>query len=94
MIEEQNETLYDPRKNPKRGVRIKPLPRIVQPAFRRFCAEVRVYAQSQVSTWKLAKREYADLPFVHTNLVYWQSVVKFINHLEYLGTSNDPARHP
>lgn len=84
---------YDPRRNPRRGVRVKPLPRSMHREFRRFCADLAVLARSHQSTWRLARRDAADEPIVDANLIYWESVIKFLSYLEYLGTTND-TREP
>lgn len=81
----------DPRSRPHRGVRVKPLPRIMHPIFRRFVADLDKLAQSHLSTWKLAERSCGEFPQVNANLIYWSSVRRFLNHLEYLGTTNDPG---
>lgn len=89
---ETGEPIYDPRSNPRRGVRVKPLPRFAHPAFRRLCSDVRVLIQSHLSTWKLADREIHDDKIIHANLIYWSSALRFVNHIEYLGTSNATTR--
>ena len=79
----------DPRSYPDRGVRIKPMPRIMHRAYRRFVRDVSFYVRSHISTWKLANREIHEDRIIQANLIYWESVLKFLDHLEYLGTSND-----
>lgn len=83
---------YDPRANPERGVRIEPLPVECHPAFRRFVESVVWLIQSHTSTWQHAKLTNPNEPMIDANLVYWYSCRRFMNYLEYLGTSNDPAK--
>lgn len=68
-----------------RGVRVSPLPAHMLPAFARFCRELQRHAQSHYSTWRTALT-YSDDPTVHANAIYWRSVVRYLNTLEYLGT--------
>lgn len=83
---------YDARARPKRGVHVKGLPFHMLPEFRVFCSELRTHAQSHISTWRLAKRE-VDHDIVDKQLAYWRSALKYINTIEYLGTTaNDPSR--
>ena len=81
---------YDARRDPRRGVRIRPLPRHQHREFRRLCADVTMYIQSQLSTWRLAARGGADGPIVQAQLVYWSSALRWMQHLEYLATHHDP----
>jgi hypothetical protein len=81
---------YDARRNPRRGVKVPPLPRHVHSEFRRFCDGLRTHAQSHLSTWTLAK-SYGDDVMTRGQTAYWRAVLKYINYIEYLGTTN--ARH-
>jgi hypothetical protein len=74
-----------------RGVRVSPLPRFMHGEFSRFCQELRCHAQSHYATWRTAIG-YSDHGVVHANAIYWRSIVKYINHLEYLGTHGDDPR--
>ena len=85
---------YDVRRNPRRGVRIHPLPRGHHREFRRLCAESIVYIQSQLSTWHLAARDTPDHAFVQGQLVYWSAALRWMRHLEYFATHNAPPRNP
>lgn len=85
---------YDARRNPRRGVRVNPLPRHMHREFTRFMAESRLYLQSQLSTWKLAARELPDEPYVQAQLVYWSAALRWMNQLEYLGTTNGTRDRP
>lgn len=89
---------YDVRSQPQRGVRVHRLPRYAIPAFKRLCGELRTHAQSHYSTWRWAASE-SDSHTVHANAIYWRSVIKYLSHLEYLGTNgiqhtNRDARPP
>ena len=82
---------YDARANPNRGVRVHPMPKMTHRRFKRFLREMDALCQSHQSTWRLAMREKCDEATVNVNLLYWTAARKFINLLEYLGTTNDPA---
>jgi len=58
--------------------------------FARFVAELRGHAQSHYGTWRAALR-YSDGRTVHANAIYWRSVLKYLNTLEYLGTHGNDA---
>jgi hypothetical protein len=81
------EPLYDIRRNPRRGVRVKPLPKYVHDEFRQFCDGLRQHAQSHLSTVRLAKAS-AENQWVICQSVYWHNCLKYINTIEYLGTAN------
>lgn len=81
---------YDARRRPRRGVRVKPLPRHMHREFRRLCADSTTYIRSQISTWKLADRTVFDEPIIQANLIYWTSALRWMSHLEYFGTHHDP----
>lgn len=84
----------DVRKNPCRGVRIKPLPKHMHDDFRAFCDALRMHAQSHLSTIKLAEKDDIN-DWVICQSVYWRSCLKYINTIEYLGTINAKSRrHP
>jgi hypothetical protein len=82
---------YDIRKNPCRGVRVPPLPRHVHHDFRRFCDGLRAHAQSHLSTITLARSSHENA-WTRGELAYWRSCLKYINTLEYLGTTNGKHR--
>lgn len=69
-----------------------PLPRFMHRRFQSFVAQYRQLARSHLSTWNLAKREGCEYENVHAHIVYWNAVVKSLNHMEYLGTCNDPGK--
>jgi hypothetical protein len=83
---------YDPRKNPQRGVRVKPLPRATHGVFTAFMLEYRCLVQSHISTWALANREMMGTAVVESNLIYWRSVLRSLDHIIYLATQNDPSK--
>ena len=85
---------YDARSRPRRGVRIKPLPRHHHREFRRLVAEATCYIRSQISTWKLASREIHGERIIQAQLIYWESALRWMSHLEYLGTHNDSRERP
>lgn len=82
---------YDARRNPNRGVRVRPLPKRWHSRFRQFCRELQQLADSHHSTIRLATREDVLTDQFNAHAIYWRSVKRFINYLEYLGTSNDSA---
>lgn len=87
----------DARSDPNRGVSITPLPKHMHPAFRQLCDDLRRHAQSHYSTWKYATH-ISDGSMVNANAIYWRCVLRYINTLEYLGTTNHDTglvrRHP
>jgi len=69
----------------ERGVRVSPLPKHMHRAFVSFIQDCRIHAQSHYGTWRQAIR-YDSSSSVHANAIYWRSVIKYLNTLEYLGT--------
>jgi len=83
----------DQRRNPKRGVRVIPLPKVMHARFAVLCSQLRDHARSHRSTWALASRIYPT-PAGDRQLSYWDAVIKYINTLEYLGTvGHDTGTH-
>lgn len=81
----------DCRARPNRGVRVHPLPPYMHQEFKRFLAECKMHAYSNKSTWQLAI-QYDQSPWTIHQHMYWSSALKYLNHLEYLGTHNDVDR--
>jgi hypothetical protein len=73
-----------------RGVRVRPLPTYMFLEFRRFCRELQAHAQSHYGTWRQALH-YSDDSVVHAHAIYWRSVMRYLHHLEYLGTHGDES---
>ena len=72
---------------------IKPLPRSMHPEFHRFCADLAEWARNQRDTFTQERIGY-DNDIIITLHEYYAHVVKFLNHLEYLGTNNASERNP
>lgn len=67
--------------------RVSPLPRFMHKRFIALCNDIRDHANRHYGTWRRASH-FSDAIEVVANAIYWRSVVRFINTLEYLGTSN------
>lgn len=84
----------DPRSHPRRGVRVRPMPVMTHVQFRAFLEQVQLLVMEHRDTWRLAKIEDPTSVYAQDMHTYWSHAFKFLNYLEYLGTSNDPFRHP
>ncbi len=86
-IPDDSHPAYDIRSRPKRGVRVKALPKHVHREFKEFCDGLRAHAQSHLGTIYLAKSSSENY-WVTCQIVYWKNALKYINTIEYLGTAN------
>jgi hypothetical protein len=76
---------HDPRSNPNRGVRVRPLPEDMHDVFTAFVSELRVHVDSHLSTWRAAMR-IDDSDMTLREYIYWHSARRYLNTIEYLGT--------
>ncbi len=66
---------------------VSPLPRFMHQRFIALCNDLREHANRHYGTWRSAAN-FSDSAEVIANALYWRSVMRFINTLEYLGTAN------
>lgn len=82
----------DVRARPDRGVKVDPLPKFMHQRFSEFCQGMRALCNSHIGTYQHALREGVDETYVRSQLIYWMSARKFINHIEYMGTHHDSPK--
>jgi hypothetical protein len=87
-MKNKNKSRYVNRRHSKPHVRVRPLPKYMHRTFQEFVAELRNHAASHYGTWRYAAARNPETS-VQMNAIYWRSVLKYLNTLEYLGTHNE-----